>query len=523
MESRQQRHHFIPRFILRSFKPKGQPPAGPLLQYPKNSNAKPSKRRDFLVNKVDLEKAILTQRPVSTEFALVDMYRDPGFDQNHYHLEEKLSKLENQASDIIMRAHSVFSQGLTLQLSRTELNNLRKFLFLMKYRNKGMYDRYNYDHIEDYQADDRIKMSEYMRSRSFKKPRDVWFDNLGQFLDLEMDPARCWVKVLETTVYPDDASMMRLHIDFSFIAFCEPVSPSDEFLLTQNAYSIFEGPSTERINYLTRQTESVTYVEYHNFAPLSPKLMIVLRSHLLESQCQQDQQNQESNNPRMLWNSLAAAIRSQHLYPENAGSVLQDLPVQRCKNLYVQPHFVSFQSFDKNDKFCFECFKISPKHVTIINNILLEEAKSTTSIVYHSQTSLKTSIENYLKDDTPGMKNLWVNPFNERRLYLKNLERIVRALGGSTTSTSYDLPPGIAFPRMELSRVVAIKLAIEILESDETEGAPFQIYLLLKLGMTVTSFNNIRYIDFLMRRCESNKPLERYVPSQSHGSVENNN
>lgn len=80
---------------------------------------------------------------------------------------------------------------------RAELDNLRKFLFLMKYRNSGMFGRYNHGHIDDYQADYCERMSQYMILKGFSKPRDVWFNNMREFLDLEIDPAKIGREVLE--------------------------------------------------------------------------------------------------------------------------------------------------------------------------------------------------------------------------------------------------------------------------------------------------------------------------------------
>ncbi|KAJ5520281.1 hypothetical protein N7463_000734 [Penicillium fimorum] len=165
MAPSKQNHHFIPRFILKKLAPEDQPPPGPVNWSQKN---KRKKRPDFLANKIDLERSILTQQPVSTEFALVDMYRDPGFEENPYHLEKKFQVLESQVSEIIHRARSQFSQSLTLELNRSELDSLRKFLFLMKYRNSGMFDRYNHDHIDEYQADDRERMLSYMDPVDFR-------------------------------------------------------------------------------------------------------------------------------------------------------------------------------------------------------------------------------------------------------------------------------------------------------------------------------------------------------------------
>lgn len=285
MKPSKQNHHFIPRFILRKFVPENQPPALPAAEAGTTKRNK-CRGRDFLVNKIDLERCVLSQRPVSTEFSLVDLYRDTGFEENPYHLEKKLSLLESQTSEIIRRACNLFSQGLDLEMDRIELDRLRKFLFLMKYRNSGMFDRYNHNQIDQYEADDRKRLLSYMQSKGFTRPRDVWFDNLRRFLDLDMDPARDWIDTLKAQIYPDDAVMMQIHLTWNFIAFCEPTNPGDEFLLTQNAYSIFEGPSTTRYNVITQKADANFYTEYHNFAPISPRLIIILRSHLLQSEGQ---------------------------------------------------------------------------------------------------------------------------------------------------------------------------------------------------------------------------------------------
>lgn len=478
MAPSKQNHHFIPRFILKKFAPEDQPPAGPANWSQKN---KGKKRPDFLANKIDLEKSILTQQPVSTEFALVDMYRDPGFEENPYHLEKKFQVLETQVSDIIHRARSRFSQSLTLELNQIELDKLRKFLFLMKYRNSGMFDRYNHDHIDEYQADDRERMLSYMESSGFQRPRDVWFDNLRRFLDVKMDPARSWMKTLKTQMYPDDAMMMELHLIWSFIAFCEPATSGDEFLLTQNAYCIFEGPSTEKINPITRKVES-NYTEYHNFAPLSPKLIIVLRSHLLPSQ------GQESDGIRELREQFAVLIQSQHLHPDKAGSILQDLPIRPCHTISAAPDVTSASSLRaslrENDRFQFQCFKLPSRHMTLINNLFLEEAHATSSIVYHSRVSLKANLENYMKADIDGMKAI-IDPLGKRHEYLTKLEKICRDLGSSVSCRKTLIEP--SFPpdehHMHMASFVALQVGIGLLKISGTERLLPRAYLLLKPGM----------------------------------------
>lgn len=207
--------HFIPRFILRQYAPREHLSAAPLSYQSgkKGKRVHQKQQREHLINKLDLTLSSLTQSPISTEYALVDMYRDPGFDENPNHLEKKLSGLESRASEIIRRACENFSRTLTLNLRRYEKDTLRKFLFLMKYRNTSFFHRYNHDEIDAYVEDDRDIMEKYMRAKGFTKPRDVWFDNLRGPLDLEMDPEKSWIRKIQEQIYPDDAKLFILHVE----------------------------------------------------------------------------------------------------------------------------------------------------------------------------------------------------------------------------------------------------------------------------------------------------------------------
>ncbi|KAL2839030.1 hypothetical protein BJX68DRAFT_259011 [Aspergillus pseudodeflectus] len=473
---KEQKHHFIPRFILRKFAPADQPPA-----WPAASSKRKPRGRDFLVNKIDVESSILTQRPVSTEFALVDMYRDPGFDENPYHLEEKLSRLESKASDIINKAAETFARTPVLSLKRPEVDTLRKFLFLMKYRNGGMFERYNHDDAQDYDSDDRPRMLRYMDAKGFSKPRDVWFDNLRHMLDLEMDPHRNWRGTLREQIYPDDALMFEFHLLHSYMAFCQPANGDEEFLLTENAFGVFEGPSSERHDILAGKKQAVVYTEYHNFAPLAPRLIIILRSGILPYPG-------DSGNYTEIRQLFAAAVKSAHIHPDQAGSVLEDLPVRPCKKIYHSPRIDSPASFNANDEFKFLCFKLSTAHISTINNIFLEEAYQTSSIVYHSRTALQAAIERYFVDDRPGLKQVIDIPEDRRRLYLRTLEQILRTLGDSTTCKIKSFNFADARVRIHMALNVGRLVGVQILRSQQPPGSLPREYILLKPGSSVEEF-----------------------------------
>lgn len=444
-----QRHHFIPRFILRKFAADEQPPAGP-------SSRKTRRRRDFLVNKVDLTRGILTQRPVSREYALVDMYRDPGFENNPNHLEEKLSRLENDASSILRRACDVFNRNQRLTLTRLERDTLRKFLFLMKYRNSRMFQRYDHDRLEDYNEDDKHRMVIYMKNKKFSRPRDVWFSNLRGLLELDMDAGGQWRRTISNHVYPDDAMMFVAHVQSFFLTFCEPESPQLEFLLTENSYGVYEGPSDCGFDARTGKIVPGLYTEWHMFAPVAPRLLIILRSNMLSA---------GDSEPSADSACLGAYIRSLHQNPERAGSILDDLPVRRCANSYSAqgvPDAAEWKAC-ADHRFYFECFKLSRKHVDLINTLFLEESHAVSSIVYHAPDALRASLKAYLLDRRPGLKTAIDHPLDQRRLHILALERIARGLG-MTEKAKYTLRK--PSPReMHMSAYVAGMVGIELMKN----------------------------------------------------------
>lgn len=416
-----QRHHFIPRFILRNFKAEQQPPAGPI-QTPQKAKSK-AQKRDFLVNKIDLSIQQTTQRPISQENAVKNLYRDSSFIDNPYHLEEKFGRLEQQAAEILQEACKTFSRNETLVLSRQRKDVLRKFLFLMKYRNKGFFERFNHDTISGYERYDKEDLMKYMKEKGFKSPRDVWFYNLRVFLDIELDVDNQWIDCIKKQAYPEDAELFEVHVRNQFITFCQPEWPQDEFILTENAYGVFEGPSS----FNNDQWDSIIATEYHNFAPVSPKLMIVLRSCLLASPTEEGAPEVAAEHE--LWNAIHRNI---HACPEEATSILHDLPIKRCTNSYSQ-QMQSSPKLSIQDAFFFQCFRLSSAHVHLINEIFLEEAWKSSSIIYRSETSLRIALETYFADaDERHDFKVIRSPKDRRQPLLETLVKVLKGLGSNT-------------------------------------------------------------------------------------------
>ncbi|KAK5732964.1 hypothetical protein LTR17_010097 [Elasticomyces elasticus] len=411
---RPQYHHHIPKLILCGFVSAVQPlpvPAGSSI-FSSKQRKKPQRRNEQL-NLISLHDGSLVQGLMACQYGLTDMHRDYRAPQQHA-LEVKLATLEQKAGEIYAKARAAFGvPGTTFTLSRTEKTDLRKFLLPMKYRGHSMYSRFNVSTIAEYTGGDRDKLRSYMAAKGLETPRDVWVANLYAFLDAKIDAGHLWHQVIRQQAYEENADLFIYHVGASYMAFCKPQSASDEWLLTENVYSILEGPSTGATEPVTGEPSQV-YTEWHNFAPVSASLLIVLWSNFLAWRHGQ------------AWNGVAAKD-----IPRQSQSTCESrgchVSAARCTNCSV---LQCLTSYSPHDRFTFRCFELAPAHVNRINGLFLEEGLGTYGTAYKSGTAAAKAIKLYLEDTTRGLKSL-EKPNSRRTQYLVTLEKALQALGGT--------------------------------------------------------------------------------------------
>jgi hypothetical protein len=386
--------------------------------------------------------AELTETPVSRTFGLTDMYRDFADATNQHYLEEQLSRLESRAGETISKIRKAFEAGeRDIWITRLDRDVLRKFLFIMKYRGSTAHKRFYHQGTESYSADDREKLLKYMREKGYQKPVDVWFANIKAILELKMDPKGEWMTELKKCVYPDDAEWCIMHMQMMYLALCTPSGQDDEFLLTENAYSIHEGPVSLNIDQATGESTVTCYTEFHVFAPISPKLIIVLRSFVLPVA-----EEDTNENIRRYRETMFQLNAIQHNDPLTANSMFEDLPVTKARNSYtrvVDGRLVLLDGEDgshrSDHKFCFRFFPISTEHVNKMNRVMLNESYKISTIVFKSQLGLRKTLEYYLslppgRDKTYNFKTVGAGPDGPRLACLKKLEQVAKQLGSDTTA-----------------------------------------------------------------------------------------
>ena len=386
--------------------------------------------------------AELVEAPISHTFGLTDMYRDFADAANPNRLEQQLSRLESSAAVIITKFRKEYEADKPeVWISRAERDTLRKFLFIMKYRGSRFHKRFYHHTAEGYSENDKGRLVNYMREKGYRKPVDVWYDNIHAILEMKMDPKGDWMDELRKRMYPDDAKWAIAHIQMMYLALCTPSGQGDEFLLTENAYGIHEGPVSCHINPDTGESTVQCYTEYHVFAVVSPKLMMVLRSFILPNP------EEDSNDDIRKWRETMHELNArQHINPSEASSILADLPITKARNSYtriINGRVILADGEDGslclNHKFCFRFFPISTEHVNKINCIMLEEAYKISTIAFKSQLAARKTLECYLgtvieTGKSCNFKTVGDRPDDQKLIYLKKLEHVLKQLGSDTTA-----------------------------------------------------------------------------------------
>lgn len=450
VQEKSQYHHFIPRFILRNYSHITEPTTN--FQNTKNrgkqrgSRQNGQRRSEPILYGINLsgDQPTITETTVAKTFGMMDMYRDLSASTKQHQVEEQLSVLESRAGEVISTIRKAFEVGkVGIWMTRTQRDTLRKFLFIMKYRGSRFYRRYCHEKADDYNSDDRERMLKYMKEKGIIRPIDVWFDNIRVILDMKMDHQMEWMDKLRKRIYPDDAEWCINNIQGFYMAFVTPNKKDEEFLLTQNAYSIFEGASALKQSEETGKLEVSAYTEFHIFAPIAPRLLIVLRTLILPIP---EQDSADILETRRLFFDVATAPYDS---PGEAGSLLRDLPITRALNSYskvVNGELVYINGGPKgiSDRFCFRFFTIPEAHVQKINKVMLDESHAIDLIVFNDKVATTKTLENYIASQTE------VPPETDRVRAIIKLQRAAKLLSASLSADQVPHPPQGLFKEEDL-------------------------------------------------------------------------
>ncbi|KAG2064530.1 hypothetical protein BDR04DRAFT_1035077, partial [Suillus decipiens] len=373
-----QYQHFIPRFILRRFQ------VGPM-------KSKAERQREFRRTGVDPEyvyyyditTGTLDIRPIGKVYGVPNVYQDVRNTNNINELEEKLAEIERQAASIIMDLHKALPQG-TFTLNRRSLELLRKFLFIMHYRNVSYSGTYfQADHPEN--AGARQWIESFMKAKGVQSPVEIWLHFLRYYLDtshsdIMRDAAELVEKygeerlqkmMTESHISPDlehfPAYTYHTHADNYFFSIWE-AAEGEEFIITHNAFGLWEG-------------RAGGCPGLHRIFIVSPRIAIVLR--LVISRPDMKEYIKPGSFVSSLLNVNPAPPTPIYASGER-GAHIDHVNFQSAMSL---ARYRSSQE-GGNDNFVFKITKLSRPQTLEFNSVLLVNVRKTGSLTFLSRGSM---------------------------------------------------------------------------------------------------------------------------------------
>ncbi|SCO56819.1 uncharacterized protein FFMR_13975 [Fusarium fujikuroi] len=238
-----------------------------------------------------------------------------------------------------------------------------------------------------------------------------------------------WQQTLKSTVYYGLFRHFVENITEFWMSFCTPSSEDQEFILSDTGSHVYEGPTVDFQDKATGEFLCLAPI-FHLFAPISPRLMIVLRSqHLPEPH--------EHNNPEIkAMRQLQREIEVDLIYGPGTKSILEDLPAHKAINSYstlVNGIWTKRPGWDEQlrqtDTFSFPFFKISTRHTRIINGLLLDHAFHGLTIIFDKKNAFLDLLEWFLTEPCEVGKRLGGEHHVEQLRYLVRLTTLMHAEG----------------------------------------------------------------------------------------------
>ncbi|KAF9349995.1 hypothetical protein BGX34_001464 [Mortierella sp. NVP85] len=390
--SKSQFHHYIPRFILKTFAdnfklsnsdadfiantsnvfqatdPRAQPGGCRKGKERKGKRGhQEGTRRPFKptyhINVYQAKDHSSVLSDIARAYGNENMYRDVN-EGDCMKFEKLLGNMENTSSGFIRKIWS----GEQLLLTREQLGEMKKFLFIMMYRGEHRRGQY---HNDDFDISTRLSILRHMRHKNIEKIRDVWFDNLKWLIET---PTKNIIDEYMSTITGRGAlnpfAMMRDHrapiplselVDFgnmSHSSICIwQAAEGSEFILSEGCFGAYEGDKG---------------FTFHNFFVVSPRYAIVLVNRLYMS-------GRIHSMPfRKSWFGDELHAEPEIIYKNGPPRDISDVP-----------------KFSLDDVFKYRRIVVSKKDVYNVNSILLDAR--TKYLTYKSSVCIYRSLRYYDK------------------------------------------------------------------------------------------------------------------------------
>jgi len=289
----------------------------------------------------------------------------------------KLAGLERQAASVIEDMHTALPRG-TFTLKRRDLELLRKFLFMMHYRNVSCSSNYfQVDHPEN--ADGRQWIEYLMKTKGMQSPVETWLYFLRYYLDtshsdIMKDAAELIEKygleglrkmLSESQMLPDLERFPAIGYHdqaASFFLSIWEAAEGEEFILTHNAFGLWEGLAGDCPG-------------LHHIFVVSPRIAIILCSTLLRPELKD-------------YIKRGLPLKSSLLNVKPAPATPIYARVDSIRESFKSPRSLErYRSSQEgeNDSFVFKITKLSRPQTLELNSVVLLNMKEAGALTFLSK------------------------------------------------------------------------------------------------------------------------------------------
>ncbi|CAO3567940.1 unnamed protein product [Mortierella alpina] len=374
-------HHYIPRFILKTFADNFSVDTTEVIRDTSSPNSsefkrvKPNKNRRsdrprYDINVYRVKDHTTNPTDVAKAYGADDMYRDIA-EVDCMKFEKLLAKHECTAATFIRQT---WAEGTDLSMTRAQLMDMKRFLVVMMYRSENRRSQYFNQKFDPLTA---FSVKKHMAHNRLPSVQAVWFENLKWIIETSVEdimsefkkllfaraesaqpmaPISPYLGPIHSSELQDFGCMMGLTIACVWQA-----EEGSEFILSEGCFGSWEG---------------VPGAWFHNFFIVSPRLAIVLVSRTYLEQRTQ-------NKP--YWTSMFGD--KLHAYPE---TVYKRGPPPTNLNL------MNLEAFSTpDDVFKYKRIVVPKEEVYKVNSIFLDARQE--SLTYKSQVSMYKSLRYYDK------------------------------------------------------------------------------------------------------------------------------
>ncbi|KAJ2932022.1 hypothetical protein H1R20_g5071, partial [Candolleomyces eurysporus] len=395
-------HHYIPRFILRGFIPEDTTSPEPSVKKTKKQRQREARKArkkgqpdPETISVFNLGSRLIESVPIATTFAVMNFYKDASNQEDLEHLEKKLSELEGKAARVIRELHVAAgrrSSDQTFTLPRSDLQLLRKFIFLMHYRSSAIEKTYfQEDHPRN--APIRQWIRHLKKTKGYSTDKEIWLDGLHYYLftkhsDILNHAKQCpeygpFQPVGEADVdIPSHQWHALAYESFtnSYYLGIWRSHEESEFVLGHNSYGLWEG-------------ELAGSPGLFKIYVLSPKITVVLKLNMSKAFPSELEDSTLSDYPlgfpQTVYHRGPVGLGNRRASPQNQFDALQ--------------HHLQSPNSNK-DQFTFRINGLTVDQTYLVNQVVLENLHADGLLLFASRDAMLPTAQRYDTPEGPFLK-----------------------------------------------------------------------------------------------------------------------